>query len=127
MVKRPRNIGMGSLLHYRFPITAMASILHRLSGILLFLFVPLLIWALDLSLRSEQGFTSLKHCLQHSWVGVLLWLFGAALIYHLIAGVKHLLMDLGWCEGKTSGKVASWIVILIAIALIVWWGVALWY
>jgi len=53
-----------------------------------------------------------------------IWAFLSALIYHFIAGVKHLLMDIGFFEEKLSGKVASGIVILLAIVLIVllgWW------
>ncbi len=79
----------------RMPPGAVASILHRLSGVLLFLAIPLLLWALERSLAGPEGFEALRAALA-PWpvrllAVVLLW----ALTHHLLAGVRFLLMDLG--------------------------------
>ncbi len=122
----PRNISVGHLLHYRFPITAIASILHRISGVILFLFIPFLLWVLDLSLRANQSFANLVLHFQNGFVRFFLWVFLSALIYHFLAGIKHLFMDMGYFEKMCSGKAASMVVIIVSIVLIIALGVWLW-
>jgi succinate dehydrogenase cytochrome b556 subunit len=56
MAERPRNIGLGSLISYRFPVTAIASILHRASGLILFIAIPWILYAFGKSLASAAGF-----------------------------------------------------------------------
>lgn len=122
MSEAPRNIGINSIRHYRFPSTAIASILHRISGVLLFIAIPFVILFFEHSLHSPKGFaeiTSFFHCF---WVAFFVWVFFSSLIYHFIAGIKHLLMDIGLFEGKYSGKIASWFVIVLAIVLILLLG-----
>lgn len=126
MGPKSRNIAITDLMRYKFPVTAIASILHRISGVLLFLFVPLLIATLHCSLASAVGFDKIKLALTQGWIGVLAFIFLAALIYHLIAGVKHLLMDLGLFEHKASGRIASWMVIVISLVLIIWLAMGMW-
>lgn len=123
MSKRPTNIGMNSLIHYRFPMTAITSILHRASGVLLFIAVPFLIWIFAISLQSQQGFLQVQSYFNCDWIRFLVWVFYAALIYHLIAGIRHLFADMGLFEGKTSGKVASTIVVVLSLILIILAGV----
>lgn len=126
MSSQPRNIAVTDLMRYKFPVTAIGSILHRVSGVLLFLFIPLVILALHVSLASAYGFNTMRSLLTHSWIGVLSFIFTAALIYHLIAGIKHLLMDLGLFEGKVSGKIATWTVIMISLVLIIGLALRMW-
>lgn len=126
MASRPRNISVGNLLHYKFPVTAIGSILHRVSGVLLFVAVPFLIWAFDYSLSSAKGFQSVHAFLNGSGMRFLVWFISSALIYHFFAGLKHIFMDLGYFENKVSGKVASWIVIVVSLVLIISLGVCLW-
>ncbi|MCF6768509.1 succinate dehydrogenase, cytochrome b556 subunit [Thiotrichales bacterium 19S11-10] len=121
----PRNIGLSSIIHYRFPITAISSILHRISGVILFLFVPFVIWVLDLSLSNQESFEQIKHCLL-GWPSFFIWLFLSALAYHLFAGVRHLIMDIGFGEGKISGKIGSYLVIVLGVLFAVALGVCLW-
>ncbi len=126
MDSRPRNIGLNSISQYRFPITAITSILHRISGILLFIFIPFLLWVFAISLHSAHGFSAVQACFTSHWAKFFFWVFLSALVYHLIAGVKHLLMDIGFFEEKFSGKVASIVVLLVAVIAIVLLGVWLW-
>jgi len=120
---RPVNL---NLLTIRFPITAIVSILHRLSGVLLFMGVPLLIWALDFSLSSPDNFAQLQMFLIHPVFKIILWVFLSALFYHLFAGIRHLVMDLGIGESLIAGKITASLVILISIVFTIILGIYLW-
>lgn len=124
--KNPTNIGIMSIIRYNFPIQAIVSILHRISGVILFIFIPLVLWAFNNSLYSKQSFTKLMHCFNYFWVEFVIWVFMSMLAWHLCAGVKHLCMDLGHFETKLSSKIASYLCIIIAIALISLLGVWIW-
>lgn len=126
MSARPRNIGLGSLYHYRFPATAISSILHRASGVLLFIAIPFILWAFAESLTSAHHFAQIQACLQTKTMRFLVWFFGSALIYHFIAGVRHLFMDLGFFESKRAGRLGSWVVFVLSFVLIIGLGVCLW-
>ena len=123
---RPTNIALGSLLAYHFPLPAVTSILHRISGIAIFVMLPFLLCLLDSSLASEASFEKVKHSLDSWGVKLFLWLTLSGLFYHLIAGVKHLLMDVGIGEDLQSARTGSWIVLglsgVAAIALGFWIG-----
>ncbi|MGB6976996.1 MAG: succinate dehydrogenase, cytochrome b556 subunit [Gammaproteobacteria bacterium] len=107
------------VLKYRYPITAIASILHRISGVILFLVIPLLLCALQASLSSAQGFQRLKTALHHPLAISILWIILAALFYHLVAGIRHLLMDIGVGESRQAGRTTAWIVILVTVVLLI--------
>src|SRR5690606_31297197 len=68
--KRPVNLDIGTIA---LPITAYASILHRVSGVILFAVAGLLLWLLDTSLSSEQGFASVRECLDSTLAKLVLW------------------------------------------------------
>lgn len=108
----------------RFPITAFASGFHRISGIFLFLIIPFLLERLQRSLFNEITFELVKTELA-SPISKLVILCGlGALIYHLIAGVRHFLMDVEIGDSATAGRIGAKLVfILFAIAMI---GVILW-
>ena len=124
--KNPTNIGIMNLIRYHFPIQAIVSILHRISGVILFIFIPLVLWAFSISLHSEQSFTKLMHVFDYFWVEFVIWVFMSMLAWHMCSGIKHLLMDLGYFETKISSKIASYVTIIIAIALISLLGVWVW-
>ncbi len=115
-----RNIGIGDILTYRMPLAAIVSILHRISGALMFLLLPVVLWAFDRSLRSAQGFAAVAGVLG-SWpmrllALVLFW----GLAHHLCAGLRHLYADM--CPravSKEAGRrsaVAALVVSLLATA-----------
>lgn len=121
--KRPMNLDIGSM---KLPITAWVSISHRVSGVLLFVFSVLMVWALDRSLASEASFTALVSVLQAPLAKVLLWVVASALSYHALAGVKHLIMDFGVGESLEGGIAGARAVIALALVSAVVWGVVLW-
>lgn len=114
-IQGPRNIDIRSITKYRFPLPALASILHRISGIILFLMIPFMLWMLHLSLSSEVSFLMVKDYFASPFVEFFVWLILSALFYHFVAGLKHLLMDIGYFEEKHSAKVASITVIVLGV------------
>ena len=115
--KRPvyRNIHISQIVSYRLPPAGIVSILHRVSGVLMFLLLPFVIWLFDVSLTSEisyERFTS-TFMAGIGWLpGWLMKLVALALIWaylhHLIAGVRHLWMDMTHSVSLEQGRVSAW-------------------
>lgn len=103
-----------NLLHIRFPIGAIASIGHRISGVLLLISLPILAIALERSLDSEAAFESLRRAVATPWRGLLLLALIWAVAHHVLAGVRHLLMDIGIGSPLAQARVSAWTVILMA-------------
>ena len=82
-----------NLFHFRFPATAIASMAHRISGVLLFLAIPFFLYLLELSLSSSMGFARACAWLDSLPVYLLLLVLLWALAHHLLAGLRFLLMD----------------------------------
>lgn len=121
--KRPINLDLGSL---KYPPMAIASILHRISGLVLFLLLPLMLYFLNLSLRSEASFDQLQMILIRPEVKGVLWIFCAALVYHLVAGIRHLFMDMGFAEQLDAGRRSAIAVMLIALVATIFLGFWIW-
>jgi succinate dehydrogenase / fumarate reductase cytochrome b subunit len=117
--KRPINVGILDLLVFRWPITALASISHRVAGVGLFVGIALILYALQMSLASEESFNHLKSFMTSSPIGMVITIaLLAALVFHFVAGIKHLLLDLGVGESLEGGTFAAKIVFLFSAVLI---------
>jgi succinate dehydrogenase cytochrome b subunit len=121
--KRPVNLDIGTM---RLPITAWASITHRASGVFIFAGMAVLLWALDASLRSPEGFASLQECMAHPLAKFVIWAIVSGLIYHTAAGVKHLVMDMGIGETMEGGVLGVQIVVVVSAVFIVLAGIWIW-
>jgi len=121
--QRPVNLDLRTI---KLPITAITSILHRISGIILFIGLAFMLYALSKSLGSEEGFADMKSTLTSPLAKFIAWGLLSALLYHLVAGVRHLIMDSGVGETLEGGKLGSKIVIAISVVLIVLAGVWIW-
>ncbi|MDE8602434.1 succinate dehydrogenase, cytochrome b556 subunit [Marinomonas sp. RSW2] len=122
--KRPVNLDITTI---SMPITGIVSILHRITGIILFVGLAFLFYAFDLSLESQEGFDQVVNALQTSFLAkFIIWGVVSALMYHFVAGVKHLFMDLGHFEELESGRSAAVANLVIAAVLIVLAGVWIW-
>lgn len=121
--KRPVNLDLGSL---KFPPMAIVSILHRISGVILFVFLPVLIFLLGISLRSEESFAQMKIMLTQPFYQLVLWAFSAALIFHLLAGFRHVLMDMGFGEHLCAGRRSAILVIALAVISTIILGIWIW-
>jgi succinate dehydrogenase / fumarate reductase cytochrome b subunit len=120
---RPVNLDIGTM---RLPITAWASITHRASGVFLFVGMAVLLWGLDASLKSPESFDALKECLSNPVAKLVIWAIVSGLIYHSLAGIKHLVMDFGIGETMEGGVLGARIVIGLSIVLILAAGVMIW-
>lgn len=114
-----------NLFHIRFPIGAIASIGHRISGVLLLISLPVLALALERSLGSEAAFESLRTAADAPWWGLLLVLLVWAAAQHVLAGVRHLLMDIGIGSPLAQARSSAWAILLtaaiIALAAAIRW------
>ena len=105
-----------NLFKISFPLTAIGSIGHRISGFFLFLTIPALLCALYFSYSSEENFNFIASSIaDYFWLICLVIL---AFVYHLCAGVRHLLMDIGIGDKSFQMAKTSALVMMIASVLI---------
>ncbi|MEJ1958173.1 MAG: succinate dehydrogenase, cytochrome b556 subunit [Nitrosomonadales bacterium] len=120
---RPKHL---ALYHIRFPIQAIVSILHRISGVLLFLSLPILLWLLQYSLRTIETYTTLASLLQYPLsklcIVILLWAF----LHHFCAGIRYLLIDIHYGVQLAQARASSKWVLAVSITLTVLIGARLW-
>jgi len=117
MEKQKRPVFL-NLWQIRFPITAIMSIMHRLSGVVLFLAIPLFIYALQQSLQSEAGFQAAIHYADSVIIKVGLLIFAWSLLHHLLAGVRYLLLDVDFGIERTQARFSAWSVIILTLILL---------
>ena len=125
--KRPefRNINaISDLPSYRLPAAGWVSILHRVSGALMFLLLPFIIWMFDMSVSSEISLAKFKYAFNVGLGFVPGWfmkLVALALIWaylhHLIAGIRHLYMDVQHAVSKEFGRSSALVTLGLSIAL----------
>lgn len=113
------------LLRIHLPLAGWVSILHRLSGALLFLALPLGIGALSLSLSSEEGFQQMRVWLASVPARLLLVVLAWAFSHHWLAGLRHLALDLDAGTGRAAARRSSAAVLALSglFTLIVAWSV----
>ena len=119
-VNRPKNLNLFTI---RLPINAVVSILHRASGVGLFLALPMILLALQYSLRSLESYASLANLLDTWFVKLVLIGLSWAFFHHFFAGIRHLLQDIHWMtslqKARFSGKAVLYLVAL-AVAVFAW-------
>jgi succinate dehydrogenase / fumarate reductase cytochrome b subunit len=120
---RPKNLNLFAI---KWPLAAITSITHRISGIFIFIGVAILLYLLEVSLESAAGFDFVLELLAKPLVKLLVWAIVAGLLYHLIAGIKHLLMDFGIGESKQGSLRGAQLTILFAVIAIAVAGVWIW-
>lgn len=120
---RPKYL---NLMQIRLPVPGVISIMHRVSGAALFLLIPLLLYLLQTSLESQQGFASLKSAFASPLAKLvligLLWAF----LHHFCAGIRYLALDLDIGTELPAARASSWAVIVVSVALTLACGVLLW-
>jgi len=110
-----------NLLKIRLPIPGIVSIFHRVSGILLFLAIPIFVYMLDLSLQGKQGFQQAAEILTHPLARLFLLALIWSLLHHLFAGIRFLLTDFDIGLSKAQSSKTAWLVIaaeIIALGLV---------
>jgi succinate dehydrogenase / fumarate reductase cytochrome b subunit len=112
-----RNIGIGQLAHYRLPLAGKVSILHRASGILLFLLLPFSLYLFEQSLTSEISFDTLKGFASNVIVKLVILVISWAFSFHFFAGLRFLLLDTHTAVSKEGGRNTASVVLVLSTLL----------
>ena len=120
---RPKHLALHKI---KLPLPGFVSILHRVSGAILFLALPLLLVMLDQSLRSIETFTNFVEYLDHVLVKLMLLGLMWAFLHHFCAGLRYLAIDLHLLHGLSGARASSRWVMVASLALTIVLGVKLW-
>jgi len=120
---RPKHL---NLMQIRLPLPAFVSILHRVSGAILFLLLPVLLCLLASSLESPQSFTEFKKWVSYPLAKIMLLGLLWAYLHHFCAGIRHLVMDLHIGLELESARASSYAVLGVSLALTALIGWTLW-
>ncbi|NQZ50231.1 MAG: succinate dehydrogenase cytochrome b556 subunit [Moritella sp.] len=121
--QRPVNLDLQTI---DMPITAIASILHRISGVIMLFAVGILLWLLAESLSSEPGFQNAQEIVSGFFGTFILWGILTALAYHIAGGIRHLLMDMGYFEELESGALSAKVSFVATVVLSILAGIMVW-
>ncbi len=120
--KRPLNINP---LTIKLPIPALVSICHRVSGVVVFLFIPAILCLLGHSLESKASFDEMLAWMQAPVWKIFIWVLAVGLYFHVVAGLRHLLMDIHLGESLIAARISAMVVFGLSFAFAVWAALAL--
>jgi succinate dehydrogenase / fumarate reductase cytochrome b subunit len=112
-----RNIHVTELSNYRMPLASIVSILHRISGFLMFALLPFVLYLLQNSLRSEISFAYYQGFVSYPLVKLIILALVWGYMHHFCAGVRHLVMDTHIGLDKDSARQSSVAVLVISLVL----------
>lgn len=117
--KKTRPVKNLYLPGIRLPVGGVVSILHRITGVLLVLILPLALYSLEESLASPEGFARMVAAFQTVPSRVALLLVAGAIAHHLLAGLRHLLLDIDIGISRQGSRRGAWLVLVgVAAAMI---------
>lgn len=120
---RPKHLALHKI---QLPLPGFVSILHRVSGAVLFLALPLLLLLFDQSLRSIETYTNLTECLAHPVLKLALLGLMWAFLHHFCAGLRYLAIDLHLLPTLALARSSSMWVMAVSLTLTIVLGVKLW-
>lgn len=106
-----------NLFLINFPITAITSIIHRVTGIVLFLFFFVILYLFKLSVVSDSSFSMVQLLFEKLYIELFLFLFLSSFVYHFLFGLKHIIMDLGFCITKSASTKLSLMFLFLSIII----------
>jgi len=115
-----------NLFEIRLPVPALVSILHRISGLALFLFLPFLLWLLQTSLSSPDSFAHYRAVLANPVAKLTLIALLWAFLHHLLAGLRFLALDLHYGTDLAAARMSARLGLIGALALTLVLGLWLW-
>ncbi len=119
--KRPKYL---NLFKIRQPVMAVVSIFHRVSGVFLFLAIPVLIYWLALSVRSAEDYAAASTFFASPWAQLIGLVLAWALAHHFFTGIRYLLMDISIGEHLPAARISAWLVFgIVAVIMLVVIGV----
>lgn len=115
--KRPKYL---NLIKIRLPVPGILSIAHRISGVWMFLAMPVLIYLLELSTSGQAGFDQVQAVFDNPWVKLVLLVLVWSLAHHLMAGIRYLLIDMDIGVEKSPAFTGAIIVLVggVLVALV---------
>lgn len=120
---RPKHLALHLI---KLPLPGVVSILHRVSGLLLFLMLPLLLTMLQYSLRSIETYTQLAGVLQNPFIKLILLGLLWAFLHHFCSGIRYLAIDLDYGVGLGQARASSRWVLIVSLGLTALLGAWLW-
>ena len=129
-----RNIHVTDILKYRLPPAGWASIGHRVSGVLMFLLLPFVVWLFDVSLTSEVSYERFTAAFRAGigflpgwFVKLVAWVLIFSYLVHFFVGVRHLWMDATHSVSKEQGRVSAWVTLGASAVLALLLGAKLFF
>ena len=129
-----RNIDVLQIMKYRLPPAGIVSILHRVSGVMMFVLMPFIIWMFDTSLTSEISYAQFSAVFAGGAGLVPGWFFKLvalaliwAFLHHFIAGVRHLWMDATHAVTKEFGQISALVTLGLSVVLTLLLGFKLFF
>jgi succinate dehydrogenase / fumarate reductase cytochrome b subunit len=121
--QRPKHLALHQI---KLPLSGIVSILHRISGLLLFFSLPLLLLMLQYSLTSIETYTQLMSELANPLSKLMLLGLVWAFLHHFCAGLRYLAIDLHLVHDLAQARNSSKVVMVVSLALTIFFGVKLW-
>jgi succinate dehydrogenase / fumarate reductase cytochrome b subunit len=107
-----------NLFKIRLPVTGIVSLAHRVSGVLLFIAIPFLIYLVDISVSSEQGFADAIAWMDHPFVVLFQLMLIWSLAHHFFAGIRFLFLDFDIGITKSGSTMTAWLVIVVELLVV---------
>ena len=121
--QRPVNLDLSTI---KMHPAANASIIHRVAGVIMVFAIGILLWTLSISLSSAEGFAQIQGYLDGFFFQFIIFGCLSALTFHVLAGVRHLFMDMGYFEELDSGNTSAKLIFVLWLAISAVIGVSLW-
>lgn len=122
--KRPILIDL-NLAH--FPPMGIASIVHRVTGVFILLSIPMFLWFFQISVNSSDGFLYIQYLLHETFLSLLFWLSLVSWLFHIILGLRHLWMDMGFGESLTQARYSALVALGVSVVVSLLMGIWLWH
>ncbi len=122
-MNRPKNL---NLLTIRLPINALVSILHRATGCVLFLILPIILLLLQFSLSSAQHYETVIAILHSPFIKIMFLGLAWAFFHHFFAGIRHLAMDVHWMTTLMKARYTSKVVLVLGVLATLVLAVKIW-
>lgn len=106
----------------RFPVAAITSILHRVSGVVLFLALPFFLWQLSALAGGAKAFNAMQATLQAMPLKIIHWAVLSSVAYHVLAGLRHLMMDFGVGITRCGAQRSAWCMLVLALGAVLFLG-----
>lgn len=120
---RPKHLAIHLI---KLPLPGIVSIFHRVTGVGLFLCLPILLWALQNSLSSIETYTQLTEVISHPVVKLFFLALMWAFLHHFCAGLRYLAIDLHWVRNLAQARSSSKMVLVVSLLMTIILGVKLW-